>query len=138
MNRDFVNLFHGTDYGCLEEIEENGILSQSSRDVISEHQEGLVRFETVYFYDPRELSDDVLSDFEDVFIECRVPKNDLYVTRYGSGKLENKNIEEFKQEAYTFHDYEDGNLPYLENTSLMFLSENDIPPEDMLALKWSL
>lgn len=137
-NEEYVNLFHGTDYGCLDDIKDNGILSQSSRGITSKHQEGLVRHETVYLYDSGELSDDILKDFEDVFVECKVPKSDLYVTRFGSGMLENKDIEDFKQEAFTFQDYEDGNLPYLESTSLMFLSGQDIPPEDVLALKWSL
>jgi hypothetical protein len=74
MSEECVNLFHGTDYECLEQIEFEGIRSNASRGIVSESQEGIVSYETVYLYDPDELSDYILEDFNDVFVEVRVPK----------------------------------------------------------------
>lgn len=135
---EYVNLFHGTDYECLDDIEDEGIRSNASRGIISEAQEGIVRHETVYLYDPEELSGYIKEEFNDVFVEVRVPKENLYVTKYGSGAVQNMNVEDLEENAFSYEDYENGEIPYLDSLSLMFLSTEDIPPEDMLALKWSL
>jgi hypothetical protein len=48
------------------------------------------------------------------------------------------NIEDLEENAFSYEDYESGEIPYPDSSPLMFLSTEDIPPEDMLALKWSL
>lgn len=138
MSEECVNLFHGTGYEYLEQIEVEGIRSNASREIVSEAQEGLVRHETVYLYKPEELSDYIKEGFEDVFVEVRVPKENVYVTKYGSGAVQNMNIEDLEENAFSYQDYEEGEIPYMDSSPLMFLSTEDIPVEDMLALKWSL
>jgi hypothetical protein len=136
--QEYVNLFHGTDYEYLDQIEGEGIRSNASRGIVNESQEGIVSYETVYLYDPEELSDYIKEGFEDVFVEVRVPKDNIYVTKYGSGAVQNMNIEDLEENAFSYQDYEEGEIPYMDSSPLMFLSTEDIPVEDMLALKWSL
>lgn len=138
MVEEYVNLFHGTSYDWLEDIEENGIRSQASQGIISEAQEGLIRHETVYLYDPAELSEFNRKELDQVYVECEVPKENVYVTKYGCGSIENLDVEELDDVALSYEEFENGENPYLDSTSLMFLSTEDIPWEDIVALKWSL
>jgi hypothetical protein len=131
---DTVNLFHGTEVEKLDQILDNGIRSQAERGEAPELRSNQVRYNVNYFLDPEsaEYTKERWMDSDSVYLEVEVPKDSLYVAKYGAGHVEKADIERLDEVARTYYESNPDEI----FGPVMFITPDKIDPDQILAAKW--
>ena len=91
------------------------------------------KYNSIFLYDPENLPEWLKDGWNNVFAEVAVPKDDVYVTKFGNDVIEEMDVEVAESKLPNYRDFENGNLNY-DSFPLMFMYTEDIPEDDIMSI----